>query len=83
MYSLNLNGFTDWSWCLFSSEVIGGSHTVTNVAMEKNHDTAKDGESKKENTKGSSEEHNSNKGVAEIKVKDGMTEMESMFLAVA
>ena len=51
--------------------------------MEKNHDTAKDGERKNEDTKGSSEEQNSNKGVAKIEVKDGMTEMESMFLAIA
>ena len=52
--------------------------------MEKNHDTAKDGESKKEDTKGSSEEINSKKGcIAEIKVKDGMTEMGGMFIAIA
>ena len=51
--------------------------------MEKNHDTAKDGERKNEDMNGSSEELNSNIGVAEIEVKDGMTEMESMFLAIA
>ena len=51
--------------------------------MEKNHDTARDGGSKKEDTKGSSEEINSNHGVTEIEVKDGMTEMEGMFLATA
>ena len=72
------------SWFLFSSKAIGGSHTaVTNVTIEENQDTNKDGRSKKEDKTSASEEINSTKGIAEIKVKDGMTEIKGLFIAIA
>ena len=51
--------------------------------MEENQDTNKDGGSKKEDKTSSSEEIDSTKGVAEIKVKDRMKEMKGLFIAIA